>query len=234
MYSQPYPPQPPAPTLDAIQALSIAWKLFTKQWVPWVLVTVIFMIAAFILGALSGITVWSTSKVSVSGNLTFSPMGLLVVFLISLCIAVVGVLFQAVAYRVAFEHTQGKKIELSDFTNFTGIGRILLTMISVQLIIAVGSLLCLIPGIIASVLLIFASVAVIANPGMAVGDALKESVEVAKANLLQVIILMLLLGLIGSLASFTIIGTFIVLPLIYLAYTVAYLMATQRPIAIPA
>ncbi len=234
MYSQPYPPQPPAPTLDAIQALSIAWKLFTKQWKPWVLAAVLFMIGLLMFILLCVVIMVATGNTASDGTFATSLLGSLSIFILSVCIIVGSIVFQAVAYRVAFEHTQGKKIDFSDFLNFKGIGTIILTMIVVELIVAVGSLLCLIPGLIASVLLIFASVAVIANPGMAIGDALKESVEVVKANLLQVIVLILVTGLIGSLASFTVIGIFVFAPFSYLVYNVAYLMATQRPIATPA
>ncbi|MBE0429044.1 MAG: hypothetical protein IBX61_04130 [Thermoleophilia bacterium] len=80
----------------------------------------------------------------------------------------------------------------SGFSRFTGnLGQLLLVGILLFLIIGIGTLLCVIPGIIAAFFLIYAYAAV-AYGGMGAIDALKDSFSLVKEYLVDTIVLVLI------------------------------------------
>lgn len=112
-------------------------------------------------------------------------------------ILVVAQILAAGMIRGSLAVAEGRAFETSDLFDFSKVGPILVTSLLVGAITLVGTILCIIPGIIASFLLSYALYFVI-DKDMAPIDAVKASYELTKANLGTSIVWYLIAGLIAT------------------------------------
>ncbi|WP_076810339.1 hypothetical protein [Brachybacterium sp. P6-10-X1] len=110
--------------------------------------------------------------------------------------------------------------------------RIILTALLVLVITAVGFLLLYIPGIIASVVLMYAVPAAVR--GASPGEAIKESFSLVKNNLGTSIVMVLALAVIGSIAGMIVISVIVLVPFMVLAYIGMYERLSGRELPEPA
>lgn len=241
----PPPPPPPSgqpmpagqPNIDAMQVIQMAWRHFARQMAPWVLAMLTFLgimiVAIVILAAVAP----KTTKVAAGGSsgysmtevTTFTPSGWVIAVLIYAILIIVGCIFTVNYYRNAVRVVQGESISVGDFYKVAGIGKPLGMYILYNLVVTVGLVLCIIPGIFAAIVFVFVPVAAIMNPQLGVGDIFRHSYEALKTNPVQIILTGVLLYLISLVVSITIIGILFVAPLSYLAIVILYCMATRRP-----
>lgn len=194
----------------ATDAIGMAWQLFKNNPVPWVLFTLVMLIANGIVSAVSN-----------SEALGVASLG----SLLSLAIAF---LFQAFMIRGALLEVDGHKPQLGDFFKLHNFGWFVLAVIIVGAATTVGLILLIIPGIAIAFFLYWTSYFVI-DRNMTAIDALKSSVNAIRTdggNLFLLAILNTLIVIVGVLALF--VGLLVAAPVATLAATVAYRAITGQ------
>ena len=227
------------PTLNAPDAISVAWRHFSRQWVPWVLSMLALMAAMFVLVVTTStivsatkITKTSTSIYGATQTTEPSGVGLVAMAIFYILIAVVAFVYSINSYRNAFRVTQGETIAVGDFFKFSGLATPLIVSILCGIITYIGMLLFVIPGIIAMFALMYVPLAAVIN-NSTVGRAFSEGFAAFKNNIGQSILLAVLLGLIGFAGSLVLgIGNLVTIPLINIALVVGYLMVTGRNLVV--
>ena len=210
------------PTLNASDAISVAWRHFSRQWVPWVLSMLALMASIFVLFAVMMVIVLATATTKTETT-TFSTtqttepsgVGLVATAIFYILMWVVAVVYSINSYRNAFRVTQGETIAVGDFFKFSGLATPLIVSILCGIITYIGMLLFVIPGIIAMFALMYVPLAAVIN------------------NSTVGILLAVLLGLIGFAGSLVLgIGNLVTIPLINIALVVGYLMVTGRNLVV--
>ena len=102
--------------------------------------------------------------------------------------------------RAALRTSSGEVPSLADLTTGHNTGAYILTAIVVGVLVAIGTVLCILPGLAAAFFLIFAATHSL-DKGAGVGDSLRWSFEAVKTNVVPVIILVLLTFVVGIIAS---------------------------------
>ena len=205
-------------TLNMSDALSIAWNHFTRQWVPWVLSSVIVAIAFgvpfFIMyfALLGWIISMEESATSSSysrydsynsyNNTTtepaFNPFALGGISIAFMLIIVVGmvlfVIFTLNSYRNALRMTQGEVIKTTDFFRISGLGKPFLVQIVMGIAILPVALLTFGLGAIVLVIMwMYVMVAAFANPNASIGEIFGDGFRAFKNNMGQSILLVVVL-----------------------------------------
>ena len=269
-YPQPYGQQPfgqqqsgqmGIETLNMSDALSIAWNHFTRQWVPWVLSSVIVAIAFgvpfFIMyfALLGWIISMEESATSSSysrydsydsynsyNNTTtepaFNPFALGGISIAFMLIMVVGmvllVIFTLNSYRNALRMTQGEVIKTTDFFRISGLGKPFLVQIVMGIAILPVALLTFGLGAIVLVIMwMYVMVAAFANPNASIGEIFGDGFRAFKNNMGQSILLVVVCYLINLLGGALVLGTLVTAPLQMIVLAVAYRMCKQMPIVLP-
>ena len=269
-YPQPYGQQPSGQqqsgqmgieTLNMSDALSIAWNHFTRQWVPWVLSSVIVAIAfgvPFVImyfALLGWIISMEESATSSSysrydsydsynsyNNTTtepaFNPFALGGISIAFMLIMVVGmvllVIFTLNSYRNALRMTQGEVIKTTDFFRISGLGKPFLVQIVMGIAILPMALLTFGLGAIVLVIMwMYVMVAAFANPNASIGEIFGDGFRAFKNNMGQSILLVVVCYLINLLGGALMVGMLVTGPLQMIVLAVAYRMCKQMPIVLP-
>ena len=269
-YPQPYGQQPfgqqqtgqmGIETLNMSDALSIAWNHFTRQWVPWVLSSVIVAIAfgvPFVIMYLS-LVGWIISMEesatsssyssydsydsynsynSTTTEPAFNPFalgGISIAFMLIIVVGIVlSVIFTLNCYRNALRMTQGEVIKTTDFFRISGLGKPFLVQIVMGIaILPVGLLTFGLGAIVLAVMWMYVTVAAFANPNASIGEIFGDGFRAFKNNMGQSILLLLVLVLINAVISWTGRAMLVTVPLQYITLAVAYCMCKQMPIVLP-
>lgn len=246
-----YPPNPPqpgvlypgavsSPNIDIGTIFSQAGKHFSKQLGVWVLATLIWLAAiscyaffAVIVGIIPAIE--SAASGSNTEFVVSSFVGgvfLLLYALGSIAIAVLSIIFNVNTYRNAVRAVQGEEVTIGDFYQLSGTGKAVVVSLLTGLIVFLGLLACVIPGIVLSFLLCFVPISVWAKPELTVGGVLADSYETFKRNFGISIVIVLINGIIASLAASVAVGMLFALPFVNLVLAITYSMIQQRPFAV--
>jgi membrane-anchored glycerophosphoryl diester phosphodiesterase (GDPDase) len=124
--------------------------------------------------------------------------------------------------RLTRDRMKGQEVGAGDV--FAGMSALIPSLIAVILIaigVSIGTMLLVLPGLAVGVLCAFA-LHFIAYDDASVGDALKNSFELVKNNILLVIILMVLVGILNSLGSVVVVGVLVTAPFSMVAMNVAF------------
>ena len=226
-------------TLNTGDAISIAWRYFSRQWVPWVLSVIAMMASMGVLGGTTSAIVSATKITKISTSIygatqTTEPsgVGLVATAIFYIIMWVVAVVYLINSYRNAFRMTQGETIVVRDFFKLSGLGTPLIVIILCEIIVSIGMLLFIIPGIIAIFVLMYVPVAAVIN-NSTVGRAFSEGFAAFKNNIGQSILLVVLLGLITLGGLLMCIGGLVTTPLTSIALVVGFLVATGRNLVEP-
>jgi len=131
-----------------------------------------------------------SNSAAVSTGFSF---GLMLLWMVGILLAILASLyFQAAAYKGALMIADGQKPSLGDMFKGWSKGGVLGTMALMWVIVMVGMMICYIPGIIASFLLMLTPMYAVDNQGGSITDPLKRSFEVVKNNVGPMIIFWLL------------------------------------------
>ena len=177
------------------------------------------------------ITKTSTSIYGATQTTEPSGVGLVATAIFYIIMWVVAVVYLINSYRNAFRMTQGETIVVRDFFKLSGLGTPLIVIILCEIIVSIGMLLFIIPGIIAIFVLMYVPVAAAIN-NSTVGTAFSEGFAAFKNNIGQSILLVVLLGLITLGGLLMCIGGLVTAPLRSIALVVGYLMVTGRNLVV--
>lgn len=183
----PAPPGPPGPLqLDAGAAFTYSWRKFSQH-------AMFFAVATVVLGAIAGVTFFAgyiglIFSIDPDGSTSIGwPMfaaGLLVS-------VVVGFVLQWILNHAALLTTAGIAPTAKNVFSTRNLGRYIVTSLLLGLVVTAGSILCLIPGLIAAVLFVYAPL-ISLDKGVGPVNALGRSYELARSNLGQTLLTLLL------------------------------------------
>lgn len=238
--SMPAPGQPTyAPRrFQAMDALSYAWTALTKNPLPFLLIGLLTLIIGGGLSAVGAIADGTLEAITnpdamdpatSSTQVTFTPVS----SMLNLVSSAIAMFLSLGIYRMALDVMDGRKAELGRLFSGYNVLMAFVVSIVVGLIVLVGLVACILPGIAAMILLYFAPVSVV-DEDLSLGDAIKGSFEAVKDNLGQV----LLGGLIGLGLAIVVLctcglGAIVVTPLAGIAVAYAWRAMRGRPIAQP-
>ena len=183
---------PPArPKMDAGVAFSWAWSTFTAHWralvvpgVLMVLATIVPLIAYFVLlfPAIDAFTEAAADPYATSDVGIGVDVGSLVVVGVLYLVAIIASFYvQASMTSGALRVADGEQPTVSMFLVPRNLGRVVVTALLVGIIVTVGSVLCIVPGLIAAFFLQFAIIACIDRNSSAT-EAIRTSFDVAKTR----------------------------------------------------
>jgi uncharacterized membrane protein len=213
--------------------ISEGWKMFTAQWKGWVvmslglfcavavpmIVFVFFVYAASFAAALEQAGSHAASAAApLSAFLIFGGFFLLALVMLPLSALLVGGM-----YRAAFKQLRGGQVEFNDLFSARDrylplLGGILLH----SLLVGIGSIFCVIPGLIVAGLLFF-TYPLIVERKLGVIEAMRVSSEMTKPNLLTFTLFAFLVQLIASAGSIACyVGLLATWPLMFTMTAAAY------------
>lgn len=195
---QGYPPAGPpgyggAQGFNVGEAFSWAWNKFSKNAGPLIIATLVFglivIVLQFIINMLQsavspGVSSYTSDASGFSYSWSSSSMGLggiLVSIVGWFVMLIVGGAIQSAYLSGVLDIANGQQVSVGSFFRPRNIGQVIIAGLIVGVITTIGTFLCVIPGLIASIMLIFTVVALLDRNLPAV-DAVKTSFETTKAN----------------------------------------------------
>ncbi|MDG4666011.1 hypothetical protein [Mycobacterium sp. 236(2023)] len=186
-----YPPMGP-PAYNVGEAFGWAWNKFSKNAVPLIVATLVF---AVVVAALQGIvnvvqmlvSPGDTSYVADDSGLSFSYAatgfaGILVSIVgWFLTLLVMGAI-QSAYYGGIFDIANGQQVSIGSFFKPRNVGNVVIASLITGVVTTIGYFLCFVPGIIASFLFLFTTIAVL-DRNLSPIDAIKSSFETTKNNI---------------------------------------------------
>jgi uncharacterized membrane protein len=175
------------------EAFSWAWNKFTKNAAPLIIATLVYglimvvlqVIVNLVQAAVSpGVSDYTSSGSGFSYSWSTTSMGLggilisIVGWFVSL---IVGAAIQSGYISGVLDIANGQEVSVGSFFRPRNIGQVIIAGLIVGVITTIGFFLCIIPGVIASIMLIFTIVALL-DRNLSPVDAVKTSFELSKAN----------------------------------------------------
>src|SRR5215217_5794690 len=240
-----YPPPPGGygrPQVNVGEAFSWAWKMFTSNAAALIVPTLVY---ALILGALYGIIygiAFALAPDSVttydsygggfeySASSSFGIASVAVLILGGIVALVVVAAIQSAYLAGVLDIANGQPVTIGSFFKPRMIGSVILATVIIGIASIIGSF-CFILGIVISIFTLFATVAIV-DRNLSPVDGIKASIDIAKANFVQVLLTWLLAGVIVMVGALVCgIGLIVAIPLAALYVVYAYRRLTGGQIA---
>ncbi|PQD99500.1 hypothetical protein CYL16_17770 [Mycobacterium sp. EPG1] len=238
---QGFPPQPTRPSVDVGAGFGWAFNKFSKNAGPLIIPTIVYALIIGVLGAIIfGLTsMFPADYTSYSGedgagmSLDLGPAATIILFLGLIVMFVVAGAISAAYLAGVLDIANGQKVEFGSFFRPRNIGAVVVASLIVGVATSIGSLLCVIPGLIVSIFALFTTVFIV-DRNLSAIDGIKASIAVTKANFLQVFLTWLIFNVLISVGSFLCyIGLIVTVPLAVLYLVYAYRSLTGGPLAPP-
>lgn len=223
--AQPYSAAPPA--LDPGAAFSYGWKKFQEHagaFIAMVLVVALVSLLGVVLAFVALLP-------ALGGSGTTAVVGWAMYMVVILVVLAISFVVQAGVYRAGLGVTRGVAPSLSMLTERTNLGAYVGTVLIIAVASTIGMFLCILPGI--AVVFFSAYAPLIAlDKGVGPVDAVRQSVEMVRANLGQVFLLLVLayaVYYVGSLACY--VGLLVSIPVALVMITYSYRVLQGEPVA---
>jgi uncharacterized membrane protein len=197
-----YPPQPGygapgGPTTAQFSigdAISWAWGKFTQNAVALIVPALIFAVALSILGLVAAFVPPALGETTNSSytdaygntadsvNVTYGAASIAVLAITWVLIFLVGVYLYAGLLAGVLDIADGKPVSIGSFFKPRNVGAVFLTALLVGIGVSIGSVLCIIPGLIFAFLAQFAF-AFIVDRSLSPIDSIKASITTARSNI---------------------------------------------------
>ena len=193
-----YPPAGPpgygvAQAFNVGEAFSWAWHKFSKNAGPLIIATLVYALIVIVLEVIINLLQaavspgvsnytsdgngfeysWSTSSMGLGGILIA-----IVGWFVSL---IVGAAIQSGYISGVLDIANGQQVSVGSFFKPRNIGQVIVAGLIVGIITTIGFFLCVIPGLLASIMLLFTVVALL-DRNLSAVDAVKTSFDTSKAN----------------------------------------------------
>ncbi len=228
------PAQFGAPPFSVGDGLSWAWNKFSKNAVPLIVASLIFGLIIgvlivglqLVIGSMSSTTATTYSDGDSFGYSAWSTElgfgGLVVAFLGGLVVLAVAGAIASAYLGGLLDIADGRPVTVGSFFRPRNIGPVVITALLVGIITEIGYALCFVPGLIASVMLMFAIIAVV-DRNLSPVDAIKTSFDIAKNNIGPVILVWLLTALIVFVGALLFgVGLLVAMPVAALLHVYAF------------
>jgi len=191
----------------SLSAISEALNLFQGKAGVWVVVSLIYLIVQ-ILGA--------------AFNKQLSHTNPLLDFVILIIFAIISAILYAGIFTIAIKQIKGQIIEVGDlFSAVDFAWPVFWGSLIIAVLILIGLIFCIIPGVIIAGLSIF-TVPLIIDQRMKASDAVSTSFATLKGQWLSAAVFAFVVGLIYLVGTIILIGVIVTMPITILSITVAY------------
>ena len=198
--------------VDAIQVIADSFRYFGRNWAQWLLGPLLQMVVVFILYLLL-VAVLAGSGTSIdalanSGSGSDALTGGLIAVMFLAFIAMFLVLFWAAStwYKAANKQVATGMLEIKDFLSFNNVAGLMAVYVLSTLVISLGFMLLIIPGLFAAFFFTWMPAVKAARPELSVGETFGASIEVAKKNVGVTILVAVLIAVLYAVLSFTLVG----------------------------
>ena len=199
--------------VDAIQVVADSFRYFGRNWAQWIFGPLVQMVVVFILYLLmfavlagSGASIDALAN-SGSGSDAALTGGLIaVMFLAFIAMFLVVIWSVSTWYKAANKQVDTGTLEITDFLSFKNVAGLMAVNVLSYLVITLGFILLVIPGLFAAFFFTWMPAVKAARPELSVGETFGASIEVAKKNVGVTILVLVLIAVLYAVLSFTIVG----------------------------
>lgn len=187
------PGYPGAGQYSVGDAFSWAWNKFSKNVAALIVPTLVYvLIVAAVAGIFFGlamalapeqVTAYDSYEngFSYSTSASLGPASIAMIILGYIALLVVGAAISSAYIGGVLDIANGRPVTIGSFFKPRLIGPYIVVSLLVGILTAIGSLACIIPGLIVAIFLMFAHIALL-DRNLSAIDAMKASVELVKAN----------------------------------------------------
>jgi uncharacterized membrane protein len=145
--------------------------------------------------------------------------------------SVITMIISTALLRGALDVTEGRPFQISGLVSRINIGSVVLAGLLVAVITAVGTVLCILPGIAAEFFLLFTPIFVV-DKNLAPVDALKASFDFTRNNLANMLVWVIVGGLVYVIGLCLCgVGALVAIPVVMLGAAYTYKKLTGQPVA---
>lgn len=205
---------------SASECISFGWETFKKRAWFFIGVTVLYVIASFVLNFVGGFI--SGFLLALFGSIVSHIAGFCVSVLLNSVLSVVLISFLLKAHEDAEHVSIDDAMRLPHYWNFVGMG------ILREIAVVIGLILLIVPGVIVSLMFSLAGYLTI-EQGLRPIEALKESMRLTnghKGTLFLLVLMTIGLGIIGVVCL--LVGMLVAGPVVALAWVHAYRQLQKR------
>ena len=202
--------------VDAIQVLADSFRYFGRGWAQWifgplvqiVIVSILYLLLTLVLAG-SGTSIDALAN-SGSGSDAALTGGLIaVMFLAIIAMFLVFIWSISTWYKAANKQVDTGMLEIKDFLSFKNVAGLMAVNVLSWLVIFLGFVLLIIPGLFAAFFFTWMPAVKAARPELSVGETFGASIEVAKKNVGVTILVVVLSAVLYAVLSFTLVGMFV-------------------------
>ena len=199
--------------VDAIQVVADSFRYFGRNWAEWIFGPLVQMVVVLILYLLmfavlagSGASIDALAN-SGSGSDAALTGGLIaVMFLAFIAMFLVVIWSVSTWYKAANKQVDTGTLEITDFLSFKNVAGLMAVNVLSWLVISLGFILLIIPGLFAAFFFTWMPAVKAARPELSVGETFGASIEVAKENAGVTILVAVLIAVLYAVLSFTFVG----------------------------
>ena len=217
--------------VDAIQVVADSFRYFGRNWAQWIFGPLVQMVVLSILYLLlvavlagSGTSIDALAK-SGSGSDALTGGLIAVMFLAIIAMFLVFIWAASTWYKAANKQVDTGMLEIKDFLSFKNVAGLMAVNVLSYLVITLGFILLVIPGLFAAFFFTWMPAVKAARPELSVGETFGASIEVAKKNVGVTILVAVLIAVLYAVLSFTIVGA-ILFPALNTLITVLFVRRT--------
>jgi uncharacterized membrane protein len=229
----PPPPPPPAPGgstegFSAPDAIGWGWRKFTENVGPILLGVAIVIAVSIVVNILAAIVSGSGGNPFSPDAMDFSVAGLLA----DLVSTAISVLLSAIFARACLDVVDGRPFDFAGAFGRINVVNVLIASVLVSILVTVGFILLVIPGIVALFLTYFTTLFVVDDDAESPTKAISDSVKLIGSNVGDSLLLALLniLVLIAGVIAL-LVGLVVAYPVTALATAYAYRRFRGQPVA---
>ena len=199
--------------VDAIQVIGDSFRYFGRNWAQWIFGPLVQMVVLSILYLLlvavlagSGASIDALAN-SGSGSDAALTGGLIAVMVLAfIAMFLVFIWAASTWYKAANKQVDTGMLEIKDFLSFKNVAGLMAVNVLSTLVITLGFILLVIPGLFAAFFFTWMPAVKAARPELSVGETFGASIEVAKKNVGVTILVLVLIAVLYAVLSFTIVG----------------------------
>ena len=199
--------------VDAIQVIGDSFRYFGRNWAQWIFGPLVQMVVLSILYLLlvavlagSGASIDALAN-SGSGSDAALTGGLIAVMVLAfIAMFLVFIWAASTWYKAANKQVDTGMLEIKDFLSFKNVAGLMAVYVLSTLVITLGFILLIIPGLFAAFFFTWMPAVKAARPELSVGETFGASIEVAKKNVGVTILVAVLIAVLYAVLSFTLVG----------------------------
>ena len=218
--------------VDAIQVIGDSFRYFGRNWAQWIFGPLIQGVVMFILyllliavlaGSGSSIDALANSSAGSDAALTGGLVAVMVLVFIAMFLVMIWA--YSTWYQAANKQVDTGTLQITDFLSLKNIAGLMAVYFLSIVVVILGFFLLIIPGLFAAFFFTWMPAVKAARPELSVGETFGASIEVAKKDVGVTILVLVLIGVLYAVLSFTIVGI-ILFPALNTLITVLFVRRT--------